>query len=105
MSFRFIYMGIGSLLVMLLLLISDPDVQFIQNLPIGGGTLAILISLVVSVLWVAMLHISRKGLLDYLNLQEYFEKAKLTPEGSGMAIIGVGIIMLSISVVILAATK
>lgn len=105
MRFRNIFIGIGSLLVIILLLLSDPDGGLVQNLPFGAGTLSTIIILVVSILYVGLLHYSRKALLDYLDLEELFNKAKLTPEGSGLAIIGIGLIMISVSVVILAATK
>ena len=48
---------------------------------------------------------ARKALLDYIDLEQYFKKALMTPEGSGMALIAVSVMMLAISVVILAATK
>lgn len=105
MRFRNIFIGIGSLLVIILLLLSDPDGGLVQNLPFGAGTLSTIIILVVSILYVGLLHYSRKALLDYLDLEELFNKAKLTPEGSGLAIIGIGLIMVSVSIVILAATK
>ena len=105
MRFRNIFIGIGSLLVIILLLLSDPDGGLVQNLPFGAGTLSTIIILVISILYVGLLHYSRKALLDYLDLEELFNKAKLTPEGSGLAIIGIGLIMISVSIVILAATK
>ena len=105
MRFRNIFIGIGSLLVIILLLLSDPDGGLVQNLPFGAGTLSTIIILVISILYVGLLHYSRKALLDYLDLKELFNKAKLTPEGSGLAIIGIGLIMVSVSIVILAATK
>jgi len=105
MRFRNVFMGIGSLLVIILLLLSDPDGGLVQNMPFGAGTLSLLITLVVSILYVGLLHLSRKSLMDYIDLEHYFKKALLTPEGSGLAIIGVGLIMVSISLVILAATK
>ena len=105
MRFRNIFIGIGSLLVIILLLLSDPDGGLVQNLSFGAGTLSTIIILVISILYVGLLHYSRKALLDYLDLEELFNKAKLTPEGSGLAIIGIGLIMISVSIVILAATK
>jgi len=105
MRFRNIFIGIGSLLVVLVLFMSDPDGGLVQNLPFGAGTLSTLIILLLSILYVGLLHFSRKALLDYLNLEELFNKAKFSPEGSGLAIIGIGLIMISISLVILAATK
>lgn len=105
MRFRHVFMGLGSLLTIIVLLLSDPDGGFINNLPFGSGTLATLIILVSSILYIGLLHFSRKGLLDYIDLEVYFKKALQTPEGSGLAIIGIGLIMVAVSIVILAATK
>lgn len=105
MRFRHIFIGIGSLLTVLILFLSDPDGGFIHNLPFGAGTLATLIILVTSILYIGLLHLARKALIDYIDLEEYFKKALQTSEGSGLALIGIGLIMISISLVILAATK
>ncbi len=105
MRFRTIYLGLGSFLVGLALLLSDPDSRLIENIPVGASTLTILIVLVSSILYVALLHLSRRALMDYLDLSKYFAKALQTSEGSGLAIIGVGLIMISVAIVILAATS
>lgn len=105
MRFRNTYLVLGCLLVISVLLVSDPDGGFVQNLPFGAGTVTMLIILITSILYVAILHISRKALVDYIDLKEYFRKALMTSEGSGLAIIGIGLIMIAVSIVILAATK
>lgn len=105
MRFRHVFMGIGSLLIILILTLTDPQNNVITNMPFGAGTLATLIVLWTSVLYVALLHVSRRSLLDYLDLQRVIEKAMLTPEGAGMVAIAVGLIMISISIVISAAVK
>ena len=105
MRFRTVYLGLGSILIGIILFLSDPDSGFITSLPFGAGTLTILIVLVSSILYVAMLHLSRRALMDYVDLSRFFTKALQSPEGSGLAIIGVGLIMVSISIVILAATS
>lgn len=105
MTFSRIYMVLGGLLVLIVLLLSDPDSGLIQNLPIGAGTVTTLIILLTSILYVGMLHLSRKALLDYINLKEFFQQALRTPEGSGLALIGIGLIMVAISIVIVAATS
>lgn len=105
MRFRNVFLGIGSLLVVLVLLLSDPDSGFVRNLPFGASTLSFLIILVSSVLYIGVLHLGRKALLDYIDLEEYFKKAKLSPEGAGAALIAVALFSVSISLVILAASK
>ena len=105
MRFRQVFIGIGGFLTLLILLLSDPDGGLVRNLPFGSGTLSVLIILVSSILYIGLLHIARKGLLDYLDLEQYFKKALLSPEGSGMALCAVGLMMIAIAIVILAATK
>jgi len=104
MRFRNIYMILGSLLVLSLWLVTDPDIGLIQSLPFGVGMVATLIVLLKSVLYVTILHISRRALLDYLDLQKLFEKAMERSEGAGSATIAVAIIILAISITIFAAT-
>lgn len=103
MRFRHVFLGIGSFLVAILLLLSDPDGGLVQNLPFGAGTLSTLIILVTSILFIALLHVARKSLFDYLDLEVYFRKALMSPEGAGMALIAVALAMISISLAILAA--
>lgn len=105
MRFRHIFMGIGSVLVIALLFMSDPSVGFLAKLPIGSGTLGLLLGLVVSILYIALLHVSRKGLFDYLDLEKFFLKAYETPQGAGLALIAVAVAMVSIAIAIHAAAK
>jgi hypothetical protein len=105
MRFRNVFLGIGSILVMAVLLLSDPDSGLVKNLPFGAGTLSFLIILVSSVLYIGVLHLGRKALFDYIDLEEYFKKAKLSPEGAGYALISVGLFSIAIAIVILAASK
>lgn len=105
MRFRHVFMGIGSLLIVLILVLTDPQNDLLTNLPFGSGTLATLIVLLTSILFVGVLHLARRALCDYLDLEVYFKKALLTPEGSGMATIAVAIMMVAIAIVISAAVR
>ena len=105
MRFRYVYMGIGSVLVILLALLTDPDSGFIQNLSVGVGIIATIAVLSKVVLHVAVLHLSRKALADYIDLEEYFLEARKSPQGAGLALIAVAIMMLSISIIIYAVVK
>lgn len=102
--FRHVYMTLGSILTILLWLLSDPDAGLITDLPFGASTIATLVILLKSIFYVALLHLSRRALIDYIDLSEYFTKALQTSEGAGRALIAVSIIMVSISVVMFAAT-
>ena len=103
--FRNVYLVLGGLAVLAVLLVADPDGGLVQKLPWGGTTLATLLVLATSVLYVGVLHLSRKAELDYTDLKELFDKAKESSTGAGLAIIGVGLFSIAIAVVILAATK
>lgn len=104
MRFRNTYMLYGGLLVFLALTLTDPDLKFITNLPFSAPAVAILVNLMKTVFYVASLHLGRKALLDYVDLEELFINAKKTPEGSGKAIIGVGLVFVSVAISIWAAT-
>lgn len=104
MRFRNIYLGIGFLLVVSVLVLTDPDSNLIQHIPFGAGMISTLIVLAVSLPYVGFLHYSRKGLLDYIDLKTLFDSAAKSSTGSGLAIIGVGLMMIAISITIFAAT-
>lgn len=103
MRFRDLFIGVGSLLVVLFLLISDPESKLIQHLPFGAATIGVILNITIAVLLMGPLHYGRKAFLDYIDLQQFFTKASETATGAGLAIIGVGLISISISIVILAA--
>lgn len=103
LRFRHIYTIIGSLIVLLAWLGTDPDLGLISGLPFGASTLAMIVILSKSVLYVALLHYSRKALLDYLDLKTLLVKASESSQGAGLAMIAVAGIMISISLVILAS--
>ena len=100
MRFRHIYTIVGSLIVLALRLVTDPDVGIIKNLEFGASTLATLVILAKALLYVTLLHYSRKALFDYLDLEEYFIKAKQEPISSAIALVAVSIFAVAISVLI-----
>ena len=104
MRFRHIYTIVGSLVVLLLWLFTDPDLGIIQNLSYGASTVATLVILTKALLYVTLLHYSRKALFDYLDLEEFFTKAKENSQSSAIALIAVSIFTLAISVAIYAGT-
>ncbi len=97
-------MGLGTLFAITAWILTDPDLELVQALPIGASTVATLIILLKSIFYVGMLHLSRKGLFDYLNLKQFFDEAKTSAQGAGLALIAVSVAMLAISVVMYAAT-
>lgn len=104
MRFRHVYMGLGTFFVLVLSMLTDPDSGFIHALPFGAGTIATLVILLKSILYTGLLHMTRKGLLDYFDYEEFVNKAKETSEGAGHALVGVGLYIVAMAIVIFAAT-
>lgn len=103
LRFRTTYTILGSFFVILLWLVTDPDLGLITSLEFGAGTIATLVVLAKSLLYVTLLHYSRRALFDYIDLSEYFENAKKDGD-SGEALIALAIFTLAIAVVIYAST-
>lgn len=95
----------GGLLVLLVVFLTDPSVGVVAQLPVGSGTVGLMVNILVSMWFVGFLHYSRKGILDYIDLEVYFKEAIKSPVGAGLALVSVGLMMISIAVVILAAVK
>jgi hypothetical protein len=105
MRYRHTFLGIGSFLVAVLWLLSDPDLGLITKLGFGASTLATFIITTKAVIYIGLLHLGRKALVDYIDLEVYFNKALQSSEGSGYAIMAISVMMLSISVLIFAAVS
>lgn len=105
MRFRNIYMGIGSILVLLIWVLTDPQLGFVQNMSFGASTIATVVLLLKTVLYAGVLHVTRKALMDYLDLEAFFKKAIQSPEGAGSATIAVALIYIAIAITIYAAVN
>ena len=103
MRFRDIYLSVGSVLVFAVVFMSDPSVGLISQLPFGSSTLGLIINIIISLFYIGLLHYSRKALIDYIDLEVFFKKSLESSQGAGMALIGVGLIMTSIALVVIAA--
>lgn len=104
MRFRNIYLGLGSALVLIIVFLSDPSVGLIAQLPFGSVTLGLILNIVISLFYIGLLHFSRKALVDYIDLEVFFKKAYETSQGAAVALVAVGLIMVSIGLVVIAAT-
>lgn len=103
MRFRHWFMTFGSLAVMTLWVLTDPDLGLIQNLSFGAALVATLVIMTKGVLYVTLLHLSRKGLFDYLDFQKIAERAMQSSEGAGKLAISLGLAMIAIAIVIVGA--
>lgn len=100
--FRNLFLFVGTLLVLSLWVLADPDVGLVQELRIGSSTVATLLFMTKGMLAVVLLYICRKGMMDYLisDFEKLGIKACKTPEGAGMYAIAVSIMTLAFAVVI-----
>lgn len=103
LRFRYVFMGLFGALALALLFITDPDSKILTALPIAAGFVATIVLLVSAVLYVTMLHLSRRGMFDYVDLSEFFTKAFETPTGAGLALVSIGLSNIAIALVILAS--
>jgi hypothetical protein len=85
MRFRNVLLGVGGLITLLALFISDPN---------GGSlTATMLVSMATGVLAVGAAHVARKGLFDYLDMKELYVKAKETSIGAAIAFAGMCLVL------------
>lgn len=103
--FRHVYMTLFSILILMALFLSDPDVGLIQDLGFGAGFVATILMMLKAILYVAILHISRRALIDYIDLEVYFKRAVEHPNGAGMALIAVALMMIAVATLIVAAVQ
>lgn len=93
-------MGLVIPAVLVGLFSADPSVAFISQLTFGGGFVATLLDVSKVAIFVGMLHISFRGLFDYLDRYEYFKKALETSEGAGKALQAMGLWAIAIALII-----
>ena len=98
--FRYVYMVLFTILSLALLLFTDPDAGLIQKLGWGAGFVATLALLTKIVIYITMQHVSRKALFDYVDLQPFFEEARKTPLSASIALVAMGLFVLSITLII-----
>ena len=76
---------VGTLIVMLAMYLTDPDK--------GVSTVIWLVGASTGLVAVAMAHLVRKGLFDYLDMKTLIDKAMLEPTGAGLVFVGVCIVI------------
>ena len=91
-----------TVLVICLLIGTDPDLGLVQHLPIGAGTIITLTFLLKGVLGVVVLHFSRKFFLNYAisDFEELGKIATKSPEGAGSYAIAIAIMILAFAIIL-----
>ena len=82
---------------------ADPDNGFISNLPFGSSVIAMLVLLARLPVYAFALHLTRRALVDYLDLKTVMHKACETSTGAGLVALAVSVMMLSISILVMIA--
>lgn len=99
MRFRNISIILGCLASIFLILVSDPTINLGFGVTYGAQLVLAIKTIVTLSLAALVIHLGRKTLFDYLDVSIYLEKAKETPQGAGLAMIGVGLVLIAFAVV------
>lgn len=102
MRFRYLVLGGGSAVVLLALLLTQPDVAVIQQLPFGGTFVAWLVGLGAVCVGALPVWLIRKALHDYpeADMRTLFRIASGSPEGAGRALMALAIVALGICIMV-----
>ena len=103
--FRNVYMIYFGVIVLLLMLLSDPDNGFIQKLPFGASLVATLVLMARAVLYAALFHVTRRGLFDYINFREFLVRALNGNVGAGVGALAIAVAMIPVAMLIVAAVR
>lgn len=92
----------GTLVVFILMFISDPDTHILENIPFGAEQLVLLTIIAKSLLYATLLHVTRKAFLDYpeADYRSLLSKAIESPTGAGAAAIALSIMTFAFALVI-----
>ena len=99
---RNMFIGIVIVSFILLWVITDPELNIVESIPFGAGLVSILTSISGALLGVVILHITRKGLMDYesADFNKRIISAQADPRASGLAAIAISLKTLAYAVVI-----
>lgn len=99
---RNLYLVLGCFLVILLLILVDPDSGLVRQLPFGSGAVTTLVYMAKGILGSALLYTTRKAMFDYpeADLQSIGRDARRTPEGAGLYAISIALQTIAYSIII-----
>ena len=103
--FRNVYMIYFGIVVLLLMVFSDPDNGFIQQLPFGASTVATLVLMGRVVLYAALFHVTRRGLFDYVNFRVLLEESLKGNVAAAIGALAICVAMIPIAMLIVAAVR
>lgn len=94
---------IGTLIMVSLWILTDPDAGIMHKLPFGAKIFDIFAVMSKGIIYILMLHYSRTFIFEYLSLRRVIAKAVETPEGAGMVAISAAIFTLAFAIAVHAA--
>lgn len=103
--FRNVYMVYFGIVVLLLMIVSDPDNGLIQQLPFGASQVATLILMSRVVLYAALFHITRRGLFDYVNYREFLSQSLKGNMAAAIGALAISVAMIPVAMLIVAAVR
>lgn len=102
MRYRDKFMLIGTTVVLLALLASDPDSNMLQHMSFFGSTIAGLLIFSKAMFGIAFCHYGRKALMDYESgdFETAAKKALESPTGAGLLCLSIAILFLSLAMLV-----
>ena len=104
---RFFIIGVLSILTLIALVLTDPDLGIVQQLPFGASTLNLILSLAKISLFFAALQICMWTILEEANndakLSELFSKitnVDTTGIASSIALVAIGLFSIAVAIII-----
>lgn len=98
-NIRSLFLGFGSLFVVLVMLLTEADGGLIQNLPFGSSTATFLIYLSTAVVGVGVLYLCERALFYYVDYFAVYKKAMNTENGPGMIMVAISLQMIAVAIV------
>ena len=74
MRYRHVYMGVLTTLTLVLLFLTNPDTGLLTSLPFGAGFITTITMLLKATLYIALMHVSYKGLFDWIDREDLTNK-------------------------------
>lgn len=109
---RTVYLFYVTILMITLMLFSDPDSGIIRNLAFGAGVIASLTWQFQAAISITLLHFTRKSMFDYIDLGDIYdlcmgkvEGVQANPVAAGLFMIGVSVFVLAFAIIIAAFAK
>lgn len=96
---RSIFLGLGSIIVIIAMFLTDQDGGIIQDLPFGSSTATFLIYLSTAIIGVGLLYLCERALFYYVDYYDVYKKALLTENGPGMIMVAISLQMIAVAIV------